>query len=297
MRCTQCGAENVADAQFCASCGQPIAGAPAQYAPAAYAQPAATPPGYAPQPAYAPQQVYAPQPAPAAAPPRKKKRGCLVTALILIGVLLLGCGAVAWGLTSLVKPKDLGVTYTEADYQSAVTKFGVKMTDSAPGLPAEKTKTVYKGKKKVNTRLSSAEVSAVVSMHRRAAGQTLRDVQILLGDNNRLQMSGFAVFNGVSYPFYTDLTMALASPRSVGGSAQNIVVWGVDLPQQYWGAATEFLFSAINERLAAMGAGLSIDTATISGGELTIIGQVPASADGVPLAGEATSTPTATPTP
>jgi hypothetical protein len=205
--------------------------------------------------------------------------------------MLLACGGAAFAATQLFKPKDLGVVYTEADYQSAVTKLGVQKTDTVPDLPPEKTKTVYKGKKKVKAALSSSEVSALVSMHRRSPGQPLQNVQILLGDNNTLQMTGSVVYNGVSYPFYTALTAALAGPQAVGGSAQSIVVWGVELPREYYEAATEFLASAINTHLAEMGDSLDIQSASIVGGELVFEGTIPATAEGVPLDGVSVPAP------
>jgi hypothetical protein len=317
MQCTQCGAENVPEAQFCTSCGTPIASArvapvpispqPAPLQQVAYAAPpaAATQPvyppqqPYAPQPAYPPQQPYTPvaQPVVATAPAPRKKRGCLVTALVLIGVMLLLCGAAAFAATALLKPKDLGVSYTEADYQSAVTKLGIQVTDTVPNLPVEKTKIVYKGKKQVKTRLTSAEVSAAVSMHHRSPRWALSDVQILLGDNNQAQMSGYAVFHGQRYMFSADITALLASPQTVTGSANNIVVFGVDFPRQYYQAASEYLIGAANDWLAGMGEGLDIQAATISGGELILEGTVPASAERVALDGVATGTiePTVTP--
>jgi hypothetical protein len=309
MQCSQCGAENVANAQFCESCGSPIAATEPYGQPVSAAQqplyppqadygqqvaaPAAYPPQqtyptqqpYPPQQAYPPQQVYAPQPGQVMPPPPKKKRGCLVVTLIIIGVLLLGCAGVAFAMTQLFKPKDLGVSYTEADYQSAVTKLGIQVTDTVPNLPVAQTKIVYKGKKKVNVKLSSSEVSAAVSMHHRSPNWALSDVQILLGVNNQAQMSGYAVYNGQRYPFTADITAMLAGPQSVTGSASNIVVFGVDFPQEYYGAASAYLIGATNDWLAGMGDGLDIQTATITNGQLVLSGTVPASAERVPLTG------------
>jgi hypothetical protein len=263
----------------------------------AYAAPPPPQPGYAPQapPAYPPQappQTYAAPPVPAAKP--KKKRGCLIAALVVVIVLLLSCAGAAWGLSSLFKPKDLGVSYTEADYQSAVTKLGIVVEDTAPNLPVAQTKIVYKGKKKVNVKLTSAEVSAAISMHHRSPKWALADVQILLGDNNQFQMSGYAVYQGQRYGFNADLTAVLAGAQSVGGSAQNIVVFGVDFPKEYYAPATLYLVGAANDWLGGMGEGLDIQAASIQNGELVLVGTVPASAQRVPLDGIVT---TSTPTP
>lgn len=56
--------------------------------------------------------------------PRKKKRtGCLIAIIILL-ILLLAVAGLAAMVFGLFGPKDLGVDYTEADYQSAMTKIG-----------------------------------------------------------------------------------------------------------------------------------------------------------------------------
>jgi len=323
MQCAQCGMENVEGSQVCTNCGVPLATPvqpvyppqpqPMPQAPVGYAQPpggyAPVPapqpqpgytqsmqPGYPPQqvpPVYPPQQQYAAPPPPLAQPP-KKKHGCLITMFVILAVVLLGCAGLAWGITGMFKPKDLGVSYTEADYQSAVTKLGIVVEDKAPNLPVEQTKMVYSGKKKVNLKLTSAEVSAAISMHHRSPRWALSDVQILLGDNNQFQMSGYAAFNGQKYGFNADLTAVLASSQTVGGSAQNIMVFGVDFPKDYYEAATGYLVGKANEWLGGMGEGLDIQTAQIVNGELVLVGTVPARAERVPIDSVVTST---TPTP
>jgi hypothetical protein len=245
---------------------------------------------YPPQPIYAQQPVGAPP-----APPKKKRHGCLITTVIVLGLILLGCVGVGVYAFALSKPKDLGVTYTEADYQSAITKMGIQVIDTAPTLPVSQTRMVYRGKKKVSVKLTSSEVSAAVSMHHRSPKWILQDVQILLGDNDQFQMSGYAVYGGQRYPFYADLTAALAGPQSVSGTAQNIVVFGVDFPQQYYPAAQDYLIGAANDWLAGMGQGLDIQSASISKGELLIDGTVPAEAERMPLAGSTAGTATPTP--
>jgi hypothetical protein len=301
MKCTQCGAENIAGAQVCAACGTPLGGVgqpsdPAAAYPPAYGAPAPAPGGYAP-PAYAPQPGYAQQPvvAPPEPPKKKKRHGCLITTAIVLVVILLGCGAAAFALTTFGKPRDLGVSFTEADYQSAVSKLGIQVTDTAPDLPVSQTKMVYRGKKKVSVKLTSAEVSAAVSMHHRSPNWVLQDVQILLGDNDQFQMSGYAMVAGRRYPFYADLTAQLAGPQSVSGTAQNIVVFGVDFPKQYYPAAEDYLVGAANDWLAGMGEGLDITSASIANGQLLLDGTVPAEAVRMPLSGTAATVPTSTP--
>jgi hypothetical protein len=210
---------------------------------------------------------------------------------VLFCVLAIASGAVVWFVTR--PPRDLGVSYTEADYQSAVAKLGIVVVDEAPNLPVEQTKIVYSGKKQVNIRLTSSEVSAVISMHHRSPKWALSDVQILLGTNNQVQMSGFAVYQGTRYGFYADLNVLLASHQSIGGSADKIVVFGMDFPQQWYAPAVDYIVGATNDWLSGMGEGLDIQSASIENGELLLQGTVPASIRRVPLSSiNATGTPT-----
>lgn len=107
MNCTNCGAQIEQNARFCTVCGAALA-APAQYVP---------PPQ---QPVYAP--VYA-----APVIPKKKARTGIWITLALLLIIL---GAAGWFLGRLMffKPKDLGIKYTEADFQSAMDKIGTQIT-------------------------------------------------------------------------------------------------------------------------------------------------------------------------
>jgi hypothetical protein len=292
MQCAHCGTENTSGGRFCGVCGAPVDGAaaPAEPASTAPSEPAVAavetpfaapvaPVAYAPAPA----PVYAPAPAPTYAPPPppRKKHGCLITSLVLLLVLGVACAAVVWFVTR--PPRDLGVSYTEADYQSAVAKLGITVVDTVPDMPIEQTKIVYSGKKKIDVRLTSKEVSAVISMHHRSPKWALSDVQILLGDNNQAQLSGFAVYDGARYAFYADLNAVLAGPQAIGATADKIVVFGVDFPQQWYSVAEQYLVQKTNDWLAGMGDGLDIQSASIENGELVLVGTVPAEIRRVPL--------------
>ncbi|HEY5468861.1 MAG TPA: zinc ribbon domain-containing protein [Coriobacteriia bacterium] len=276
MQCAQCGTENDASATFCAVCGSRFGDVEPSADVAPVSQPLVTEPVAA--------SVYAPvatAPSPVATtttappPPPRKKHGCLITTIVLFSVVAVAAAAVVWFVTR--PPRDLGVSYTEADYQSAVAKLGIEIVDEAPNLPVEQTKVVYSGKKQVSVHLTSKEVSAVISMHHRSPKWALSDVQILLGTDNQVQMSGFAVYQATRYGFYADLNVLLASPQSVGGSADKIVVFGIDFPQQWYGPAVDYIVQATNDWLSGMGQGLDIQSASIENGELVLQGTVPAS--------------------
>lgn len=59
---------------------------------------------------------------------KKKKHVALWISLTILLVILLGAGCLIASLFGVFGPKDLGVKYTEKDYQSALTKIGTQTT-------------------------------------------------------------------------------------------------------------------------------------------------------------------------
>ncbi len=103
MFCTKCGARSDDGTRFCTSCGADMSQA---------AQP---PQPVAAQPAY--QQPYP------MIPKKKKHTGLFITLAVLIVI----AGAIFFLLSrlSLFKPKDLGVRYTQSDFNSVIRKLGL----------------------------------------------------------------------------------------------------------------------------------------------------------------------------
>lgn len=118
MFCTKCGTKSDDGVKFCTQCGAEF---PSETAPA-QASGSAAGPVYQ-QPAY--QQPVYQQPVPVV--PRKKRH---VGIYVMLGILILIAGSIAYmlGSLSLFKPKNLGVSYTQADFNSAVQKLGLHIT-------------------------------------------------------------------------------------------------------------------------------------------------------------------------
>ena len=130
MRCPNCGAPLNDDARFCTGCGQALPSLPQQGAPypeqpqPSHPQQGAPYPGQ-PQPPY-PQQG---APYPAAPVPQGRRRrgpgGCLIVFLILL--LAVAGGAFYFYATTFLIPKDLGIRYTQADFDAALDKTGLSV--------------------------------------------------------------------------------------------------------------------------------------------------------------------------
>lgn len=121
MFCTKCGENLAADAKFCTSCGmvlETVASVPVQpiqqqYAPPPYVEPN--------QPFQAPSA-----PPPNIAPTKKKRHiGCFVVLFIVLAV----AAAILFAIAKFVwlGPRDLGIRYTQEDFDSSMKKVGLKV--------------------------------------------------------------------------------------------------------------------------------------------------------------------------
>lgn len=88
--------------------------------------------GYQQSPA-TPYPAQPPMAGPPAVPPpaaKPKGRGCLISLLVVLVLAIVAVvGVIAFAYTA-GRPKDLGVTYTEADYWSALKKAKVEIKDA-----------------------------------------------------------------------------------------------------------------------------------------------------------------------
>jgi hypothetical protein len=344
--CPTCGAAVADEGAFCSGCGARVdatggAASPAKSAaePVAVAEPAAAPiyaPPPAAQPVYAPPPgTYAPPPGVAPAVQPKKKRGCLI-ALGIVGGLTACCIAVPalafFGVLSLGKPRDLGVRYTEKDYQSATAKLGIDVSQADPGAsaatdgstsgdpgtgttvdpgtgttvdpgtgttggttkpttppkttkttkhsapvtqgPAKGTMVVYEGSRPIDIYLTSEEFSALMSMHHYSPNWLVQDLQVRFGDDGQLELSGYVVWEGRMYGGYASAVGELTGPQSVGGSITKLEGMGVEVPGEYYGPAGDYLAGVMNDWLSQMD-GLNLTEATVTGGQLHLVGTVP----------------------
>lgn len=157
----------------------------------------------------------------AAAPAKKKKHtGCLVVTIILL-VILAGIGWLAASLFGLFGPKDLGVQYTEADYQSAMDKIGTQVTfDGKSGdelraytlevkksrqkLAVEDYEWVHTDFQEKSFELTPAEATAL--LNEIAPGfYWFRNQQIQILNDGQVEASGTLLLNKALRDLYPDL--------------------------------------------------------------------------------------------
>jgi len=228
MYCQNCGSEIPDQVLFCTQCGARTAAPqnPGGSSVAAPDQTAVTSPQPPPpnntQPLYPP-QAYVQQPFPVndtPSPRKKKKKGCLIVLIILL-VILAALGFLAASLLGLFGPKDLGVTYTEADYQSALDKIGTDITFD--GMQGDDLRSYTRQIKKDGTKLeiddytwehsnfqeksfelTPAEATAL--LNEIAPGfYWFENQQIQIGRDGQVEASGTLLLNKAMNDFYPEL--------------------------------------------------------------------------------------------
>ncbi len=218
-------------------------------------------------------------PQPGGTPKKRTGRGCLIGCLIaLLVVVLIGVGVVL-GARSAAKPKDLGVTYTEKDYWSAMEKAGVKVSEVPDGETWTDTDVVYSGSTEIDETFTESEVSALFA-YSHAGGWPVSDAQVRFTGGDGVELSAGIEYAGTVYPVYAKASAAM-SGATVSGSLQSAEVLGVAVPSQYFGVGESYALGFINDRLARV-TGLNITTAEVTGEGLHLVGTVPELAERVP---------------
>ena len=126
MFCRNCGQSLPDSAMFCKYCGTKTNKVNPPGSVTAAAAPTVVKPAVTVQSA-----PIAAKPIPAVQPVIKKKKHnhvALWISLSILLILLLGAGYLIASLFGVFGPKDLGVRYTEKDYESALTKIGTQIT-------------------------------------------------------------------------------------------------------------------------------------------------------------------------
>jgi hypothetical protein len=199
-----------------------------------------------------------------------------VAALLLLSL----AGAAWWMVSRAGSPRDLGVRYTEADYQSAVEKAGIALDNVPADGEYAGTEMVYSGSKPIDATFTQAELSAALSMHHHPDFPA-RDVQVRLLGGNQAEASGLFTYAGVTYPVYVKGDAALVAGDQATGSIQAAEVAGWDVPPEYFHFGEEYLIPLVNSRLARM-EGLDIQSVEVVDGQARVVGSVPAEAKRMP---------------
>lgn len=149
----------------------------------------------------------------------------LFVAVLIVGILPItgcfgGCNPISCLLAG--KVKDLGVKYTAADLQSALTKIGMQVQE-LPAAAAVKDSLKYSGQKALNTIFNNSELTAMLN-NNVWKYNPMKSVQLKVGNNGSSEfaaeimtdrLAGFAEYMGGSSSDVKQITDMISM---VGGS-------------------------------------------------------------------------------
>lgn len=208
--------------------------------------------------------------APGAAP-KKKRKGCLIALLVVVLLLVLAAVGIAIALNRASEPADVGVVYSEADFDSAVAKVGVVWPELPEGEDPGAYERVYTGSKPMDVTLTEAELSALMSYNHSASYWPIKSMQIDLTGGGATA-SGVVSYGGRDWPF------TAAGSGGIGGSALDVsiasaTVAGMDVPAQYLPLGESFLEGVVNARLARI-PGFSVESLELTDAGVHAVGTI-----------------------
>ena len=115
----------------------------------------------------------------------------ILAVIILVPVIFFALTGYIPGLSALfgaTKPRDLGVTYTEEDKNSAIKKSGATYGE-LPSSTSDGSSIQFVGSHEINTSWSSAEMTALLN-DRPWKYWPISDVQLRINSDNTAEMSG-----------------------------------------------------------------------------------------------------------
>ncbi len=127
---------------------------------------------------------------------RNQKIAIGLGGVVIVAILALGYLGFVPGLSDLMgvnKGKDLGVKYTNADYDSAIKKLNLTLTVNPPG---SKETVVIQGAGDVDTTLNSAELTALVNkLAEKWMYFPLNNTQIRINSDGSVEMQGMLLID------------------------------------------------------------------------------------------------------
>jgi len=129
----------------------------------------------------------------------------LIKLVVLVIIVYFGYQYFLKDKISLFGPKDLGVKYTQADYQSTHDKFGTMVEKNSSSSASIKDSLVYSGKKDVKISLNSSEITAYLNAETWKYAP-LSNLQVKINNDGTAQASG--ILNLVNLIPYLSLSVS-----------------------------------------------------------------------------------------
>lgn len=226
----------------------------------------------------------------------------IITLLILIGIcsFVLGYFGLIPGISRIFgsdKPRDLGVTFTQEDFNSGRAKTGKNHITLSSDLPPKES-LKYSGSRALNTSFTYQELTALV-YNRPWKYYPVKDVKIKISDDGVVESSGilivdriipclqaFGVESQEAENIINRLNFLKGNPafyvKGKGSITNNIVdidlisleIGRISIPLNLIGENERKIDSFLEERLKTV-TGLSIKSLTLKNGKLFFNGTFP----------------------
>jgi hypothetical protein len=232
--------------------------------------------------------------------------GIIIGAILIIAVLVLGYLGFVPGVSNVFgsnKPKDLGVTYTAADYASAHARNGTTHTILPAGTAPENS-IKFSGQHSVNTTYTQAEMNALIN-NRQWEYYPLKDCQLRINPDNTVEFTGIiitdrikgylaglklsennmnAVTDYLKYipgnpAFYVKGTLEVTNGQIVNTQVTQFKVGNLTFTKQIQNKLPEIINAAYTQ--ISKYPGFTIKTLKFTNGQVQFIGTLPDSARAV----------------
>jgi len=211
-----------------------------------------------------------------------KTIGIVLVVIFLVVVLALGAMGFVPGVSDLMgtnKPRDLGVRYTEADYDSLLAKLpGMtieNMEDVCLGCPHK-----VSGSVPADAVVSQEEFSALLNKGNKKSG-LVKDIQVRFNSDGTVEASGTAVDPRLSGPIYAKAKPTVCGPRCLTFEMDSAEAGRVGVSGDQLKTAQDLL-NQVSEGFFDRNPGLSVESLSIEGGKMNFKGTVPEKVEGIP---------------
>ncbi|MBU0586922.1 hypothetical protein KJ780_05400 [Candidatus Micrarchaeota archaeon] len=197
----------------------------------------------------------------------------LIAFIIFVGFIVLaftGHIPIFSDMLGTAKAKDLGVKFTNTDYQNAIHKIPASLSnveDMCFGCPLS-----YKGAVAMNTTLTEREFSALINKMNEKSGP-IKDMQIKFNSDGTAELSAMANYSGINAPVYAEFTID-SSSGSPEFNIQSLSFASVAAGQGQIDEMETQLNSGVQDFFSDSPE-LGITEMSISGGQIDIVGTIP----------------------
>ncbi len=203
-------------------------------------------------------------------------------AVIVAIVLFVGYLGFVPGVSDLMgtnKPRDLGVKYSDADYNSLLGKLPgmaiTNMEDVCLGCPHK-----VSGSVPANAKVSQEEFSALLNKGNKKSG-LVKDIQVKFNSDGTVEASGKAVDPRLSAPIYAKAKPVVCGPRCITFEIDSAEAGRLGVSGEQLEAARGML-DEVSQGFFDRNPGLTIESLSVEGGKMNFKGTVPEKIEGIP---------------